>query len=110
MTIAVLALLSRCDVFFSRLRVTAEVCDLIRLDMPRSEVEALIGGPPGDYTDRVWYLSGVPCHYPERKCWYADTGVICVWFEEDRVVQAMYFGPAGYHPTFWERWRWRLGL
>src|SRR5438105_600427 len=66
-------------------------CDRIRPGMRLDEVEAILGGPPGDYT-----VQAVPIpHFrgpggPEPpKCWSSDQGQICVDFDEQgAVVQA----------------------
>ena len=37
-------------------RITQENCDRIEKGMSQAEVEAILGGPPGDYTTRQVYV------------------------------------------------------
>lgn len=67
-------------------RLTREHLELVREGMSRQEVEAVLGGPAGDYTTgpiregpgpfaTAWYGHG-----SIHETWVTDTGVADVWF------------------------------
>jgi hypothetical protein len=74
-------------------------CDRIQKGMTRVEVEAILGGPPGDYrTQMVVYhdWSGWLLEEPDpRNSWIADSGYINVRFDSatDRVPDTWFEGP-----------------
>jgi hypothetical protein len=70
-------------------RITAANCGLIREGMSQSDVEGILGGPPGDYRTvptKEWMLKP---YRPgeEPKTWQGDTGDIQVVFSPDGAHQ-----------------------
>ena len=69
-------------------------CDRIEPGMRLDEVEALLGGPPGDYTDQYVPFAHIlgPGH-PEQsvECWSSDHGQICVELNERGAVVEAWF-------------------
>jgi hypothetical protein len=69
-----------------RRRITAANCARIKKGMRMEEVEALLGGPPADYTNGRWPGN---LHYelPEPGVtveeWVSDEGVALVYFGDD---------------------------
>ena len=65
--------------------------DKITLGMSQEEVESILGGPPGNYSDYGSYLP----HYikdldrPEwvRKTWQGNVRIIHIWFERGLVAK-----------------------
>jgi hypothetical protein len=72
--------------------------DQITEGMTQQEVEEVLGGPPGDYTDRRWVLL-VSYDNPmffralaRREDWLSDDGSVCVAFDEgSRVVEKKFY-------------------
>jgi hypothetical protein len=67
--------------------VNCAACERIEKGMTQTEVEEILGGPPGDYTTRpggflplVFAVSMKP-----RKTWQGDECVVHVTFEDGRV-------------------------
>lgn len=98
-------------------RFSEKQCREIRAGMTRIEVIAVLGAPPGDYTDgtgdyriivggQIMDGSGVPTEQLDH-CWCGYDGMIGVWFDEQgRVVTASFYhawpdGPR--RPSLWER-------
>jgi hypothetical protein len=78
--------------------ITPERADLIRVGMTRSEVTALLGGPPGDYADDaiITYVRGSvgedSSGFDRGTNWWGREGVIQVQFsEEGRVESAAFY-------------------
>jgi len=86
--------------------ITQENFDRIKEGMTEAEVEKILGGPPGTYTDRpiVVLMSGVMF----RSWWIGDEGVIMieVTFDEPRRVNRKEFDPIP-PESFLERFRRR---
>ena len=78
--------------------IDQEHCDRIEAGMRQEEVEAILGGPPGDFRTRatlvydwvtIWGEDGSP-----RLDWRADTGLITVALNnEEGTVRAALFTP-----------------
>jgi hypothetical protein len=66
-------------------RVTYENFKRIKNGMTHQEVEALLGGPPGDYTSSPVAEMVSGAQWRNSTPWVGDDGAIYVWFEEDRV-------------------------
>jgi hypothetical protein len=68
--------------------ITRDQFDQIQVGMRRSEVEALLGGPCGDYTGgrfrskEVYYFT----HGESALVWTGYEGAICVWVAEGQVI------------------------
>jgi hypothetical protein len=82
--------------------IDQEHCDRIRAGMTQAEVEAVLGGPSGDYTDarsvqswQLYHMLGNSMLYRGwvYKEWLGDKGAIVVTFENERVFLAT-FHPA----------------
>jgi hypothetical protein len=76
-------------------RITEANLERIKEGMSRAEVDAILGGPPGDYRTgptepgrRTVFTLGPP---PER--WLADAGVAYVSFDDAGRVQDLHFSP-----------------
>jgi hypothetical protein len=91
-------------------RVTRENCDRIRKGMSRAEVEAIFGGPPGDYrtvetadeyheprsdpenptraADRLYKRTVMLSRDGLRGDWLGNEGLALVFFESGRVADA----------------------
>jgi hypothetical protein len=71
---------------FGQVKFTQETCDRIRLGMTRDQVEALLGGPPGNYSPKC--LLTEP-HWdrrpplPQGDQWLSEHGRIVVVFDAD---------------------------
>lgn len=64
--------------------------------MSLSEVEGILGGPPGNYTGLFFKRDvAIPLTIPgsaSREQWTGTRGVLIVFFDEqDRVITSMYF-------------------
>jgi outer membrane protein assembly factor BamE (lipoprotein component of BamABCDE complex) len=71
-------------------------CDRIKAGMSQAEVEAILGGPPGDFTTGpVFYSSTGSCSFGDgrtrQETWSTDDGQIVVDFNERGVVQSTTF-------------------
>jgi hypothetical protein len=97
--------------------------DRIRAGMSRREVEAILGGPPGDYRDQIRYPRGGCClpresFPPETDVggyraeeWTADEREVTVYFGADGTVADKGFLDYSLPPpSSWERLRQWLGL
>ncbi len=74
--------------------IDQEHCDRIKEGMSRAEVEAILGGPPGDFATKrmhyaVVYIDGTPLD----KRWYGNEGVIEVQFDYGGKVGRALFEP-----------------
>jgi hypothetical protein len=65
-----------------RPQVSREQFEKIKEGMSREEVEAIIGGPPGDYTTGQYYVVAITPTYVGGESWVGDGGLIRVWFDE----------------------------
>jgi hypothetical protein len=94
--------------------ITRENFDRTEVGMTEDEVEAILGGPPGTYTDRpiVVVIEGVMF----RRWWIGDEGVVTIeltWDEPRRVAHKR-FRPIPPEPfdeqcsRHWRQWRRRL--
>ena len=113
MTIGVLALLACAALLFllpKPIDVTEASCGRIQPGMTRTEVEAILGGPPGDYEtgkrgivlDR--YGNGVLMEEGRMEEWGGDEGFLQIGFDENDSVLWTRFVSAGRRRTFIERW------
>jgi hypothetical protein len=74
----------------------------IAAGMAKPEVEAILGGPPGDYTDRrsvssplyYYFWPNASLHGESYEGWVADGGGIVVVFDADHRVKQKWFRPA----------------
>jgi hypothetical protein len=96
--------------------------DRIRTGMSRPEVEALLGGPPGDYTVRS-RAPGESCAHPlecvspetdvsnyRSEAWTDGERTVCVYFHAGgTVADKEYMDFSLPPPTLWERVRRWLG-
>jgi hypothetical protein len=97
--------------------ITEANCDRIKKGMTLRQVEAILGGPPGDYTawphprDDVEHL-GAPGGSGEH--WTGEKGTIDVSFDENGKVSGTYFDPGADRARRlrdeWQRFLWRLKL
>ena len=75
-----------------------ETCERVQCGMTRAEVEAILGGPPGNYTG-VFFKKDVSVPVTvagsaSRQQWTGTRGVLLVFFDEhQRVMSSMYFPP-----------------
>jgi hypothetical protein len=74
-------------------RIDRAKLEQVRPGMARTQIEGLLGVPPGDYTtgpsvggpsSAVWFL--------DYEAWWCDEGVLLVRFEEDRAIDVQVFG------------------
>jgi SmpA / OmlA family len=88
----------------------------IRPGMTEGQVEAILGGPSGDYsTEPIVWASGMqrlPWNPERAQAWTGNEGIITVWFDADGRVTVKHFQPVSTvpTPTPWRRIRDRLGL
>jgi hypothetical protein len=84
-------------------RIDQDHFDRIAVGMAKPEVDAILGGPPGDYTDRrfvwspkYWYLEGTETDLERwfTEEWLDDSGAILVLFDKDHRVRQKWFCPA----------------
>jgi outer membrane protein assembly factor BamE (lipoprotein component of BamABCDE complex) len=82
-------------------------CSWIKNGMRHGEVEAVLGGPPGDFrTEPVWYPGGFLLGV-EAKNRCGDQGKIQVDFDAEGCVVATYFyGPEHGPPRGCSVWDW----
>lgn len=74
----------------------------IHCGMRQEEVEAILGGPPGDYSHGIRDIKIVGKEEPEflglvKKQWRSDEGIITVGFDEQGVVMEVR-GSTGFLP------------
>jgi hypothetical protein len=75
-------------------------CKRIKAGMSRAEVEAILGGPPGDFrTENVGFLVSIPAgdwvvSVERSESWVGDEGRIAVVFDEQGRVRGRGFGEA----------------
>jgi hypothetical protein len=95
-----------------RPQVSREDFSRIEKGMSREEVEAIIGGPPGDYTTRYYFPPPLGSHYIRWQTWVGDGGMILVRFDEmGRVYGTEHFEVYLLDkPSFYERVRVWLGF
>jgi hypothetical protein len=83
-------------------QITEANCDKIRKGMTRQELEAILGGPPDDYTS--WPHAVLRLHGQEGRlrslgvswrAWVGEKGIILVSFDTDRKVDFVFFRPPG---------------
>jgi hypothetical protein len=97
--------------------------DCIEVGMSRPEVEAFLGGPPGDYSDKVLIPRGsccipLECVAPETdvstsrpELWSANERTVVVYFHTDgTVADKEYMDFSAPTPSLWERLRRWFGL
>jgi hypothetical protein len=95
-------------------RISHATVERIQPGMAKSEVERLLGGPPGDYTTRplVSLMDStrlVPPVTPVR--WLGDQGEVAVYFDQEERVSDVVFHPCSEpRETFLARFRRWLGL
>jgi hypothetical protein len=79
--------------------------DQIRIGLTQSEVEAILGGPPGDYiTDpSVGYGYVTGGWVNTSKEWSANDGIVDVNFGDSNSVRWKRFMPTTHYPTRIER-------
>jgi hypothetical protein len=74
----------------------------IKQGMSQAEVEAILGGPPGDFrTENVGYPPNVTCwEYGGARwgCWAGDQGIIAVGLDQHGEVARRGFGDADGFP------------
>jgi hypothetical protein len=91
-----------------RRRVSLARVGEIRKGMRQEEVEAVLGGPPGDYkTHDIVFTKGWPLRSSSQpREWVTDDGLVLVVFRDDGTVdwydtdRGLTVGPG---PSFWER-------
>ena len=78
------------------------LADSLQLGMDESQVQCILGGPPGDYRSRNvdYSYSGFVIRTPPgiRKDWFLDSEHISVWFEGGKVTSYA-SGPAVSSPN-----------
>jgi hypothetical protein len=67
------------------IRITRENYHRIRYGMSRARVEAILGGPPGDYSTHPVEEFVEGGQVTSKYRWLDDSGAVHVWFDEDRV-------------------------
>jgi hypothetical protein len=93
--------------------VNRTACERIKEGMTQTEVEAILGGPPGDYTTRptirkVGSLTPPRGAHSRSVKWWGDEGDALVWFG-DGVVIGTIFREAEVTPvSLGEMLFWRL--
>jgi hypothetical protein len=98
-----------------QIHVTAKAFMCVKDGMTEAEVEAIFGGPAGDYsTGRVYFSEElfpmVLTRSHRVKTWKSDEACVYVEFHpEDYVIWKHLLFPSPPH-TWLERFRWRLGL
>jgi hypothetical protein len=80
------------------LRIDKATCDQVHRGMTRAEVEAILGGPPGNYTGLFFNRDiAVPLTVvgsASRSQWTGTHGVLIVFFDEQEdVLTSTYFPP-----------------
>jgi hypothetical protein len=91
-----------------RRRISLARVGEIREGMRQEEVEAILGGPPGDYkTHDIVFAKGWPLRgNAQTREWVTDDGLVLVVFKDDGTVdwydtdRGLAAGPG---PSFWER-------
>lgn len=108
-------------------RINRENCEQIEVGMMQQQVEALLGGPPGDYrtgevaldlreVDDGFHsiMTSMEVLLGERRFrhewWQGDKGTLWVCFDEDDRVIAKNLTPGRSTSTFWAKVRRGLGL
>jgi hypothetical protein len=79
--------------------------------MTQAEVEAILGGPPGDYRTQPPAPSRATVRVWEN--WEGDEGTVFIWFSSasgglERVMSANFYEAEPYTPGLVELIRWRL--
>jgi hypothetical protein len=80
------------------LPIDKATCDKVERGMTRPEVEAILGGPPGNYTGLFFKKDiAVPLTVAgsaSRAQWTGTSGVLIVFFDEqEKVLTSTYFPP-----------------
>ena len=74
-----------------KMHFTQAQCDRIRIGMTRTEVQAILGPPPGNYLTRP---GGLPPNSLSSvaawEFWISDEGAVGVLFDSDRVVETAF--------------------
>jgi len=87
----------------------------VQVGMTRAEVEATVGGPPGDYSSADWWppsalaVTGLGDHRINEVEWICNADELHVWYSNDGDVREVSIGPSYYHrqPSRGERvWSW----
>lgn len=88
--------------------VTLTTVERVKGGMTQAEVEAILGGPPGDYRTRPTdvEVDTAPLLSARTEVWEGDEGTVAVSFLGGRVVRTE-FGKAA-SVSVWEVFRWRL--
>ncbi len=94
----------------ARSRITEANCDKIQEGMTQREVEAILGGPPGDYATRpynreIGMIVGLHLQNAEdyvSKEWIGDEGIITIEFYKDGTVVWTDWRPFR-QPDIWDR-------
>jgi hypothetical protein len=98
--------------------VNRAACERIKVGMTRTEVEAILVGPPGDYRtlpsdeglDLVRFTS-LSAPDPNEEMWVGDTGDACVSFTPGGIVAEVSFteaqpaNPSLFAIATWRLWR-----
>jgi hypothetical protein len=75
--------------------IDLEHCLRIKKGMRQDEVEAILGGPPGDFTTKVVVFLDFRGHFTEpvgrQESWCGDKGRILVEFDKHGTVRCAYF-------------------
>jgi hypothetical protein len=85
-------------------------CNKIVAGMTLREVEQVLGGPAGDYTTypcgptKLLLEGGIPMR--PKYVWRGNGGEITVWFQSDRVHDAMYSRMVPLPSSWWESVLW----
>jgi hypothetical protein len=86
--------------------------DRIKVGMPKREVEAILGGPPGNYTTKTVISSprrGVLSEPGNKQSWLGNEGMVLVRFDDrGAVTWKRFVDVAVFEETFLERLTWML--
>ena len=90
----------------AKIAFSQDLANQISIGMTRTEVEAILRCPPGDYTTGPYDTGpgsswGLVCDW-----WISDTGEIGVWFDKEGKVRKVIFRPVEREPFInrWYRW------
>lgn len=92
-------------------RINETIFERIHIGLPKNEVHAVVGVPPGDYTTGTCLTLPPGIKYYGWDVWLGDDGQICVNYDEDDKVSEKEFLPVmRVQPSLFDRIREWLGL